>query len=102
MAVVLIVDDSPTELHLFQKMLQKDGFDTLVADSGEEGLRKAKSSRPDCILMDVVMPEMDGWEVARELKANILTHPAKSCICRGKNLICRHQHSPMPSKKEQI
>ena len=60
MAVILIIDDSPTELHLFQGMLEKNGFNTLVADSGEEGLRQAKTSRPDCILMDVVMPGMNG------------------------------------------
>ena len=67
MAVVLIIDDSPTELHLFQNMLEKNGFDTLVADSGEEGLRQAKSSRPDCILMDVVMPGMNGFQATRKL-----------------------------------
>ncbi len=67
MAVILIIDDSPTELHLFQKMLEKSGFETLVADSGEEGLRKAKSSRPDCILMDVVMPGMNGFQATRKL-----------------------------------
>ena len=67
MAVVLIIDDSPTELHLFQDMLEKNGFDTLVADSGEEGVRKAKTSRPDCILMDVVMPGMNGFQATRKL-----------------------------------
>ena len=67
MAVVLIIDDSPTELHLFQKMLESGGFETLVADSGEEGLRKAKSARPDCILMDVVMPGMNGFQATRKL-----------------------------------
>ena len=44
MAVILIIDDSPTELHLFQNMLEKNGFETLVADSGEEGLRQAQAS----------------------------------------------------------
>ena len=67
MAVVLIIDDSPTELHLFQNMLEKNGFDTLVADSGEEGLRQAKTSRPDCILLDVVMPGMNGFQATRKL-----------------------------------
>ncbi len=67
MSVILIIDDSPTELHLFQKMLEKSGFETLVADSGEEGLRKAKSSQPDCILMDVVMPGMNGFQATRQL-----------------------------------
>ncbi|MBT8065766.1 MAG: response regulator [Gammaproteobacteria bacterium] len=67
MAVVLIIDDSPTELHLFQNMLEKAGFATLVADSGEEGLKAAKTARPDCILMDVVMPGMNGFQATRKL-----------------------------------
>ena len=76
MAVILIIDDSPTELHLFQNMLEKNGFETLVADSGEEGLRQAQSSRPDCILMDVVMPGMNGFQATRQLSKN----PATSAI----------------------
>ena len=67
MATILIVDDSPTELHLFQNMLEKGGFDTLVADSGEEGVRQAEASRPDCILMDVVMPGMNGFQATRKI-----------------------------------
>ena len=67
MAVILIIDDSPTELHLFQQMLTRNGFETLVADSGEEGIRQAQVSRPDCILMDVVMPGMNGFQATRKL-----------------------------------
>jgi len=67
MAVVLIIDDSPTELHLFQNMLEKAGFETLVADSGEEGLKAAQTALPDCILMDVVMPGMNGFQATRQL-----------------------------------
>ena len=67
MAVVLIIDDSPTELHLFQNMLEKAGFDTLVADSGEEGVKAARAARPDIILMDVVMPGMNGFQATRQL-----------------------------------
>jgi twitching motility two-component system response regulator PilH len=67
MATILIIDDSPTELHLFQTMLEKGGFDTLVADSGEEGVRQAEASRPDCILMDVVMPGMNGFQATRKI-----------------------------------
>ena len=67
MATVLIIDDSPTELHLFQSMLEKAGFDTLVADSGEDGIRKATTAHPDCILMDVVMPGMNGFQATRKL-----------------------------------
>ncbi|MCH9694628.1 MAG: response regulator [Gammaproteobacteria bacterium] len=67
MAVVLIIDDSPTELHLFQNMLEKAGFETLVADSGEEGVKAARAARPDIILMDVVMPGMNGFQATRQL-----------------------------------
>jgi twitching motility two-component system response regulator PilH len=67
MTVILIIDDSPTELHLFQNMLEKNGFSTLVADSGEEGLRQARASRPDLILMDVVMTGMNGFQATRKL-----------------------------------
>lgn len=73
MAAVLIIDDSPTELHLFQNMLEKAGFDTLVADSGEEGLKVARSARPDCILMDVVMPGMNGFQATRKLTKDPMT-----------------------------
>jgi twitching motility two-component system response regulator PilH len=67
MAVVLIIDDSPTELHLFQNMLEKSGFQTLVADSGEDGIRQAQAAHPDCILMDIVMPGMNGYQATRKL-----------------------------------
>jgi twitching motility two-component system response regulator PilH len=67
MAVILIIDDSPTELHLFQGMLERGGFETIVADSGEEGIRTARTARPDCILMDVVMPGMNGFQATRQL-----------------------------------
>ena len=67
MATILIIDDSPTELHLFQNMLEKGGFETLVAESGEDGIRQAEAARPDCILMDVVMPGMNGFQATRKL-----------------------------------
>jgi len=73
MAVVLIIDDSPTELHLFQNMLEKAGFNTLVADSGEEGLKVARLERPDCIRMDVVMPGMNGFQATRQLTKDPMT-----------------------------
>ena len=76
MALILIVDDSPTELHLFQNMLEKNGFQTIVADSGEEGIRQAQAARPDCILMDVVMPGINGFQATRKLTRD----PATSAI----------------------
>jgi twitching motility two-component system response regulator PilH len=85
MAVVLIIDDSPTELHLFQNMLERAGFDTLVADSGEEGMKTAKSARPDCILMDVVMPGMNGFQATRKLTKDPETAGIPIIMITGKD-----------------
>lgn len=85
MAVVLIIDDSPTELHLFQNMLEKNGFETLVADSGEAGLRQARTSRPDCILMDVVMPGMNGFQATRKLNRDPATSGIPVIIVTSKD-----------------
>ncbi|MBT8087224.1 MAG: response regulator [Gammaproteobacteria bacterium] len=85
MAVVLIIDDSPTELHLFQNMLERSGFDTLVADSGEEGMKTAKSAQPDCILMDVVMPGMNGFQATRKLTKDPATADIPIIMITGKD-----------------
>ena len=85
MAVVLIIDDSPTELHLFQNMLEKAGFETLVADSGEEGLKTARRARPDCILMDVVMPGMNGFQATRKLTKDPATADIPVIMITGKD-----------------
>jgi len=85
MAVVLIIDDSPTELHLFQNTLEKAGFKTLVADSGEEGLKTAKTARPDCILMDVVMPGMNGFQATRKLTKDPMTADIPVIMITGKD-----------------
>lgn len=67
MTTVLVIDDSPTEVHVYQTMLQKHGFNVHAADSGSEGIRKATELRPDLILMDIVMPGMNGFQATREL-----------------------------------
>ena len=73
MALVLIVDDSPTEQHVIARLLEKNGFETVVANDGEEAISIAEQSRPDVILMDVVMPGMNGFQATRQLAKNPLT-----------------------------
>ncbi len=85
MSTVLIIDDSPTELHLFQNMLEKNGFETLLADNGDEGIKQAASSRPDCILMDVVMPGMNGFQATRKLSQNPMTSQIPIIIITSKD-----------------
>jgi len=67
MAKVLIVDDSPTEVHVLQSLLEKNGHEVVVANSGEEGILVAKETLPDVVLMDVVMPGMNGFQATRQL-----------------------------------
>jgi twitching motility two-component system response regulator PilH len=67
MALVLIVDDSPTEVHVMRGYLEKHGFSTEAAADGAEGIEKAKALKPDVVLMDVVMPGLNGFQATREL-----------------------------------
>jgi twitching motility two-component system response regulator PilH len=67
MALILIVDDSPTEVFVMQKALEKHGFKTAAAENGEEGIRKAKEMKPDLIFMDIVMPGVNGYQATRAL-----------------------------------
>ncbi|MCP5140925.1 MAG: response regulator [Zoogloeaceae bacterium] len=73
MTHVLIVDDSPTEVHVVKTMLTKRGFQVSVAASGEEGIARAKELLPDVILMDIVMPGMNGFQATRQLSNDAAT-----------------------------
>ncbi len=67
MTQIMIVDDSPTDTYLLQAMLERNGYQTLTAVNGNEGVEVARLIKPDLILMDVVMPEMNGFQALRLL-----------------------------------
>ena len=67
MTNILIVDDSSAHLYAISQLLESDGYNVVTAQSGEEGVEKAQQSRPDLILMDIVMPGMSGFQATREL-----------------------------------
>jgi CheY-like chemotaxis protein len=67
---ILIIDDEPDTLTYFSNLLQDDGFDTRVAENGEEGIKMVRESRPDLITLDVTMPETSGVRCYRELRNN--------------------------------
>ena len=71
--IVLIVDDVPENLSLLHDALDEAGYTVLVATNGESALQRARQSLPDVILLDALMPGMDGFEVARRLKADFST-----------------------------
>lgn len=66
---VLIVDDSPANLRVAAEYLERDGFNVAVARDGDEALARAELVRPDLVLLDLVMPKIDGFEICRRLKA---------------------------------
>lgn len=70
---ILIIDDDLDTLRLVGLMLQKQGYSIMAASSGAQGLQMAFESPPDLVLLDVMMPGMDGYDVARQLRANALT-----------------------------
>jgi twitching motility two-component system response regulator PilH len=73
MAQVLIVDDSPTEAHVLKRMLEKNGFEIVIAENGAEGIDRAKALKPDVVLMDVVMPGLNGFQATRQLSKDAET-----------------------------
>ena len=71
--IVLIVDDVPENLSLLHDALDEAGYTVLVATNGEDALQRARKSRPDVILLDALMPGMDGFEVAQRMKGDFST-----------------------------
>ncbi len=67
MARILIVDDSPTETFRFKEVLTKHGYDVLEASNGADGVTLAKAEQPDLVLMDVVMPGVNGFQATRQI-----------------------------------
>lgn len=67
MARILIVDDSPTEMYKLTEMLEKNGHQVLKAENGADGVALARQEKPDAVLMDVVMPGLNGFQATRQL-----------------------------------
>lgn len=81
---VLVVDDSPTDSHLLTEILKKNGFAVSTATNGQEAISKAKSDKPDLILMDIVMPGMSGFEATRAISRDPETAAIPVIICSTK------------------
>ncbi len=83
---VLVVDDEPDTLELVKLVLESAGFKTLLATSGREALKLAEASKPDLVLLDIMMPDMDGWEVFRKLKEKDPAIPIAILTAKAQNI----------------
>jgi twitching motility two-component system response regulator PilH len=82
---LLIVDDSPTELKLIMEVFSGPEYTVVTASDGEEGVEKAKSEKPDLIILDVVMPKMNGFQACRTIKSEASTQAIPVILLTSKN-----------------
>ena len=82
---ILIVDDSPTERYYLTDILVRNGFSVTTADNGEDALAKIRAERPELILMDVVMPGANGFQVTRSIARDPELAAVPVIICSSKN-----------------
>lgn len=81
---ILIVDDSPTERYFLTDILVKKGYSVSTAENGEEALQKIKADKPQLILMDIVMPGQNGFQVTRAITRDPETQDVPIIICTSK------------------
>lgn len=82
---ILLVDDSKTELHVLSELLTKKGYKVRTAENGEEALKRLQEEKPDLILMDVVMPGQNGFQLTRAITRDPAFADVPVIICTSKN-----------------
>ncbi len=82
---ILVVDDSPTERFFLADLLTRKGYTVITAESGPEALSKARAERPNLVVMDVVMPGQNGFQVTRELSRDPETQSIPVILCTSKS-----------------
>lgn len=78
---ILVIDDEPELVKAITVRLQASGYEVIFAYDGQEGIDKAEEIKPDLILLDIIMPKKDGWEVCKNLKSNPKTKDIPILIC---------------------
>jgi two-component system alkaline phosphatase synthesis response regulator PhoP/two-component system response regulator VicR len=97
---ILIVDDSHALVLAAKLVLEKNGFDVLIAYDGKEGLEKAQKEKPDLIILDINMPKMNGYEVCQSLKKNPDTVGISVIILSTKGEVDEKKNAPIVGLKE--
>jgi len=70
----MVIDDEPDLVEVVKLILESDGYMVITAGGGEEALDEIEKEKPDLVLLDIIMPRMDGWEVFSRIKSNPKTH----------------------------
>ena len=83
MPTVLIIDDNPEDQNNMAEILKSEGYDTVAAGMGPEGIKLCREHRPDLIMLDLVMPDMNGIEILREFKKEFPDIPVIMCSAAG-------------------
>ncbi len=83
---VLIVDDEPDTLELVKLVLESGGFETMLAANGMEALAQIDRTKPDLVLLDIMMPDMDGWDVFRKIKEKDSKIPVAILTAKAQNI----------------
>ncbi len=86
MARILIIDDSPTDVHVCGELLRNSGHEVISASSAEEGIEAAKREQPELILMDVIMPGMNGFQATRSISRDPATEHIPVIIISTKSM----------------
>ncbi|WP_018151337.1 response regulator [Leeia oryzae] len=81
---ILIVDDSPTERHFLGEILSRNGYQVVMLESGEQAVQQAREIMPDLILMDVVMPGLNGFQATRQISRDEATKHIPIFMCTSK------------------
>lgn len=82
---ILIVDDSATERHMLKDLLTRAGYEVVSSETGEDAIRKAHQAKPDLILMDVVMPGLNGFQATRAISRDPETKSIPVIMCTSKS-----------------
>lgn len=82
---ILIVDDSPTSRYFLFKTLTSHGYRCIIAETGEEAIIKSKAEKPDLILMDIIMPGMNGFQATRAITRDEATRHIPVVVCTSKD-----------------
>jgi twitching motility two-component system response regulator PilH len=102
MQKILIVDDSAAEMAMMKSIVSEAGYFPITATTGREGVEKAKAETPNLILMDIVMPDVDGYEAARQLTVDAATKNIPIVMVSTKNQKADHMWAKMQGAKALV